>query len=290
MKRIEGCAFDGCSGLTNVTIPNSVTSIDGFSDCTGLTSITIPNSVTSIEGSAFSGCSGLTSVTIPNSVKSIGNFAFQNCSGLTSVTISNSIKNIGIEVFSGCSGLTEITIPNSVTSIGKDAFSGCSGLTEIYSLNPTPPSANTDKEPFNNNVYRDATLYVPEEALTAYKKADCWKNFQNIQSIESKVLSLDYDDKKMTATVTGVKKDILSSSIVIPETTTHLGKTYTVTAIGYEALKGCTDLTEVTIPNSVRDIMDAAFSDCSSLTSITLPSSVGYIGEYAFYGSTHFTL
>ncbi|MCQ2096306.1 MAG: leucine-rich repeat domain-containing protein, partial [Bacteroidaceae bacterium] len=67
-------AFYKCSGLTSVTIPNSVTSIAycAFYDCSGLTSVTIPNSVTSIGGSAFEDCSGLTSVTIPNSVTSIG--------------------------------------------------------------------------------------------------------------------------------------------------------------------------------------------------------------------------
>jgi hypothetical protein len=59
-------AFSGCTGLTSVTIPNSVTEINqAFSRCTGLTSITIPNNVTAIGSSTFSGCTGLTSITIP---------------------------------------------------------------------------------------------------------------------------------------------------------------------------------------------------------------------------------
>ena len=89
---IGGYAFYDCSGLTSVTIPNSVTRIGGYAfyNCSSLTSITIPNSVTSIGWGAFSDCSSLTSVTIPNSVTSIGEFAFYNCSSLTSVTISNS--------------------------------------------------------------------------------------------------------------------------------------------------------------------------------------------------------
>ncbi|MBP5365580.1 MAG: leucine-rich repeat domain-containing protein [Bacteroidales bacterium] len=79
------CAFSGCSGLTSVTIPNTVTSIDeyAFCECTGLTSVTIPNSVTSIGEGAFRGCSGLASVTIPNSVKSIDEDAFYDCSNAT---------------------------------------------------------------------------------------------------------------------------------------------------------------------------------------------------------------
>ncbi|WP_279162853.1 leucine-rich repeat domain-containing protein [Muribaculum intestinale] len=160
-------AFYKCSGLTSVTIPNSVTSIgiSAFYNCSGLTSVTIGNSVTSIGNSAFSNCSGLISiivdesnpsfssiegilynndattliycpitkktVTIPNSVTSIGYSAFSGCSGLTSVTIPNSVTSIGERAFSGCSGLTSVTIGNSVTSIGYYAFDGCYGLTSV---------------------------------------------------------------------------------------------------------------------------------------------------------------
>ena len=93
-------------------------------NCTGLTSVTIPNSVTKIGGSAFYKCSGLTSVTIGTGVTSIGGYAFSGCSGLTSVTIGNNVWSIGEEAFRGCTGLTSIEIPNSVTSIGQYAFDG----------------------------------------------------------------------------------------------------------------------------------------------------------------------
>ncbi len=156
-KGIAAGCFFGCSGLTSVTIPNSVTSIgdEAFYGCTSLTSVTIGNSVTSIGGCAFYNCSRLTSVTIPNSVNTIGERAFYGTAwynnqpdglvyaGLvaylykgtmpdgTSIVINNGTKGITDYCFSGCSGLTSVTIPNSVTSIGYQAFSGCSGLTSV---------------------------------------------------------------------------------------------------------------------------------------------------------------
>lgn len=101
-----------------------VTSIvdHSFYNCSGLTSVSIPNSVTSIGSHAFDGCSGLTSVTVPNSVTTIGDEVFRGCSDLTSVKLSNNLTSISSSAFYGCSGLTSVTIPNSITSIGNYAF------------------------------------------------------------------------------------------------------------------------------------------------------------------------
>ena len=130
---IGNFAFSGCSSLTSLNIPNSVTSIANlaFSYCSSLTSVTIPNSVTYIGNQAFRGCSSLTSLTIPNSVTHIGYSAFYGCSSLTSLTIPNSVTSIEHYTFYGCSCLTSVTIPNSVTSIGQNAFYGCSSLTSV---------------------------------------------------------------------------------------------------------------------------------------------------------------
>lgn len=96
-----------------------------FQDCTGLTSITIPNSVTSIGGYAFFGCTGLTSIIIPNSVTSIGKYAFANCSGLTSVTIPNSVKSIEVSAFRGWDIPVVISlIENPFKIYGKESSGG----------------------------------------------------------------------------------------------------------------------------------------------------------------------
>ena len=161
-------AFNGCKGLTSVSIGNSVTSIGegAFYNCTGLTSVSIPNSVTSIGTGAFSDNNGLTDLqvdganpsfssvngvlfnktqtelvqypakragayTLPNSVTSIGDFAFSGCTGLTSVSIPNSVTSIGVGAFLNCTGLTSVSIGKSVTSIGNYAFYGCTGLASL---------------------------------------------------------------------------------------------------------------------------------------------------------------
>ena len=93
VTRIGDYAFNRCSGLTTITIPDGVTSIGSyaFSGCSGLSSVTIPDGVTSIEASVFSGCSGLTSITIPDSVTNIGGSAFSGCSGLTSIIVVTTV-------------------------------------------------------------------------------------------------------------------------------------------------------------------------------------------------------
>ena len=103
-----------------------------FYGCSGLTSITIPSSVTSLGWYCFYGCSGLTSITIPSSVTSLSNQCFYGCSGLTSITIPSSVTSLGNYCFSGCSGLTSITVPSSVTSLDGFCFDGCKNLETVY--------------------------------------------------------------------------------------------------------------------------------------------------------------
>ncbi|SNA65828.1 leucine-rich repeat domain-containing protein [Flavobacterium psychrophilum] len=200
---ITASAFKSCSGLTSVTIPNSVTTIgrSAFYNCTRLISISIPNSVTHIEDSTFSYCSGLISITIPNSVDGIGNAAFSYCTGLRSITIPNSMTSIGNGTFSHCSSLTSVIIPNSVTSIGYAAFSYCSRLasviipnsvtsireyafsdcTSLASINchiisPLVINANT----FSNVTQSNCALNVPAGTQAAYQAAAVWKDFSPI--------------------------------------------------------------------------------------------------------------
>ena len=141
-----------------------------FYGCSGLTSLTLPSSVTSIGRGAFYGCWKLTSLTIPSGVTSIGYSAFRGCSGLTNLTIPSSVTEIGDKAFYGCSELTSFTIPSSVTEIGWGAFRGCSGLTSIYVYPENLPELGI--EIFTGCDAKNCTVYVPKGTYDAYKSSE----------------------------------------------------------------------------------------------------------------------
>ena len=105
---------------------NDVIGGSAFKGCSGLTSINLPASITEIGGSAFQGCSGLTNITLPSSITKIGYHAFYDCSGLTSLNLPAGITSIGDGAFWGCSGLTSIYVyAEKVPGIGSNAFKEC---------------------------------------------------------------------------------------------------------------------------------------------------------------------
>ena len=185
-------AFFDCSSLENINVDSgnsNYSSIDGIlynKDATSLikcpetkSNVTIPNSVTSIGENAFYDCRDLTSVTIPNSVTYIGYYTFGCCTNLTSVTIGNSVTSIGRSAFYACN-LTSVTIPNSVTSIGENAFR-CDNLKTIYMQCEVPIECDPA---FSYNSLKEAILYVPVGTKAEYEKVDPWRNFWNIEEMD----------------------------------------------------------------------------------------------------------
>ena len=260
----------------NLTIPDSVTYGDttysvisigpyAFCNCTGLTSVTIGNSVNSICAHAFEGCSSLTSVTIPNSVTGIGGYAFCNCTGLTSLTIPNSVTNICEYAFAGCSGLTSVTIPNSVTTLYAPVFYICSGLTTV---NFNADSCTTENYVGNCAVFYDCanltTLNIGSNVkkIPEYFIRSC-PGLTSVTIPNSVTCIGDYAFESFG--------DLTSVTI---------GNS--VTSIGHHAFHECSNLTSITIPNSVTTIGRNAFSHCTGLTSVTIPDSVTSIGTDAF--------
>ncbi len=125
--------FCGCTNLTSVVIPDSVTMIGygAFRDCASLIGVIIPHSVTEIRGGAFSGCASLANFTVPDSVTEISRLLFYKCSSLTNITIPDTVTEICESAFEGCTSLTNIDIPDSVTKIGFRAFYECTSLESV---------------------------------------------------------------------------------------------------------------------------------------------------------------
>ena len=169
-------AFGACSALTSVEMP-AVTAIGdyAFYECSSLTSISMP-SVTTIGNSAFERCSALTSVEMP-SVTTIGDYAFNSCSALTSVSMP-SVTTIGDGAFYYCSALTSIDIPASVSMIDDYAFTACSSLTSVYCHWEDPLECDPW---FEETVLANATLYVPDGCVDAYRAVKPWSDFANIE-------------------------------------------------------------------------------------------------------------
>lgn len=188
---IEGYAFRDCDSLVSITIPNSVKKLGYrcFSECDNLTDIILSNTLSTIEYYTFNDCSSLKSIIIPNSVTTIDVNAFRNCRNLEAVTIGDSVKSVGGGTFFNCSRLKSITLPKSVTSIGGEVISGCTSMTSIISLNSTPPTLAENT--FTALQYMDITLYVPEEAISAYKEATGWKNFWNIEAVSEETTGIE---------------------------------------------------------------------------------------------------
>ncbi len=238
---IGGHAFEKCSGLTSLTLPSSVTSIGEFAFryCSGLTSLTLPSGVTTIDYYAFADCRGLTSLTLPSSVTSIGGHAFAWCSGLTSLTLPSSVTSIGDYAFAWCSGLTSLTLPSSVTSIGGHAFESCSGLTSL-----TLPSSVTEIdwsafERCNNLKECNCLLDSDLETCLAYSHDDWTK-------IPVDEIKYYHNGQELT-------------KLEIPSGVDKIGS--------YSFYKGV-NLTSLTLPSSVTSIGSSAFEGCSGLTSV----------------------
>ena len=290
---ISASAFTSCSGLTSVSIPNSVEAIgnNAFYNCTNLTTINIPNSITLIGKTAFYGCSSLTSIIIPSSVTTIRDDAFKGCYFEKQNFINNSSldaeannywgakivdsKENGFLIKDGilleyAGNEASVTIPNSVTEIGECAFDGCKDLTSVII-----PSSVTKIGYWSFRNCSSLTEITIPNSVTSIG-FDAFLNCSNLTEITisnsmTEIGSGAFDGtawyKNQPDGVVYVGKIVYKYKGTMPENTTISIKEGTI-AINSYAFSSCSNLIGVTIPKSMTQIRYGAFYSCSGLTSL----------------------
>ncbi|MCL2252622.1 MAG: leucine-rich repeat domain-containing protein [Treponema sp.] len=267
VTKIESYAFSNRTGLTSVTIPESVNIMgeDVFFGCSNLVSITVaPNNqnFSSADGVLFNkaktelirfprGKTG--SYVIPNTVTTIAKNAFAKASGLTSVTIPSSVTSIGETAFAA-TGLKSLALPNSIVNIGGGAFTDNHAL-EVVGL---PDNYYSGEDEGKGGAY---FFY----GCLNLKRFIVSRNNRYYSTADGVLFSKD--GRELIRFPQG-----RHGSYAIPNT---------VTSIRYKAFYKTEGLTSVTIPRSVTTIGDFAF-DGSGITSLDIPNSVSNIGKYAF--------
>ena len=254
---------------TNIVIQDGTTCVAerAFQNCTNLNSIQIPNTVKTIGNNAFQGCTALANVSIPSSVKTLGSMVFSGCTSLVNVTLPNSIPYLNAGVFQNCTSLTSITIPNSVKYIDGSAFAGCTGLTSIS----IPNSVTGIGYRAFNSCTNLAEISIPSSVSfmsSAVFSNTAWFNNQPDGVVYAGTIALTY------------KGDKPSGLLTIKDGTT---------AIADEAFNGCTGITLLRLPSSLKYINNGAFQGCSNMSVLTIPNNVKAIGNSTFHNCTNLT-
>ena len=316
LTKIGDAAFYGCTAITELVIPDSVSEVgdSAFYDCKNLGTLTVGVGVKQFGDLAFYGCEKLQTVNISDLAAwceiSFANFASNplyyshslcfNGNPLNELMIPCGVTTVSARAFADCKPLTSITVPDTVQSIGKDAFRGCDSLVSVtlpfVGSHEAAESTTHLGYLFGADSYKSNGSAVPA-TLTSVTVTSCsrigknaFDGCKNITSltISDNVTDVDasafngcdgleftkYDNAyylqnqsgEYTFLIKAIDKDITSCQI-------H----ETAKIIGADAFSGCTELTEITIPNGVTRVGKDAFIKCKNLQSITLP----FIGESA---------
>ncbi|MCR4658955.1 MAG: leucine-rich repeat domain-containing protein [Bacteroidales bacterium] len=287
VKIIDNNALYGRTGLTSITVPNSVDSIgvdafynvryvvyhgsatgspwgalsvNGFIDGDYIFSDSTKHYLQAYRGTEVS-------VTIPSTVDTIGPRIFYYNTSLTSVTMGDSVRSIGDEAFNRCFGLASVSFGSGLTTIGREAFAYCRGLTAIDIPNSVT-SIGSEAFAYCSGL---TAIAIPNSVISIDSAAFAYCNGLTAITIPNSVTSIGSEAFRYCNGLTAIS---------IPNS---------VTTIGREAFAYCRGLTAISIPNSVTTIGRGAFAYCGGLTALSIPNSVTSIGKYAFIDCTGLT-
>lgn len=238
LQKIAARAFENCSKLHSVSLPDSVQTIEenGFAHCKNLGPVDLGNGLKNIENNAFY-YSGVTKVRIPGSTTEIGASTFYECRSLNDITLGSGLKGIESGVFYHCSNLKQIELPDNITYISDNAFGG-SGLTSVEIPDSVTSIGNLafygcqslKKAVIGNNLAYIANNAFGSCALTEIMWGD------KVEKIGTESFS---NNKNLT-------------TVSLPNS---------ITEIEYGAFNGCENLSDIEIPDSVEAIGGFAFDN-----------------------------
>lgn len=289
-------AFRGAKALREAVIPGAVLSVgkNVFYNCTSLERVVLPETVTSIGVSAFGNCTSLSEVIIPGAVTSIGNLAFSGCTALNEVVLPPSLAFLGGQAFAN-TALTSVVIPRSLTKVGSNG----GGPFKDSALNTVEFESGTQKIPahicdgaaeltkviFSNeevSIGSDAFkgcgklagVVIPPTVRVIYSKAFANTGITGI-TIPKSVTRAGITEQSVLAT-NGIFSGSALKTIVFESG---------MTKIPSSICRGAASLTDVTIPDTVTEIGEYAFSGCKGFTKFTIPANVAVIHGNAFANS-----
>lgn len=278
IKIIPFLAFNNCTGLTEIILPDELKEISesAFNNCDSLVKVEIPDTVTVIRNNAFSECENLETVVLPENLKEIGSSAFDSAMKLKYFTLPNGLEKIGNSAFNNVYQPEYIYIPESVKVIGGWGFNHA----RVYCYADAKPAGwaidwNQDndvtwgvKHIFEDENFRYA-IFDDEAMIINY-----------LATSENVVVPENITVENKTYQVTKIANIVFANdnkmkTISLPDSLTYIGKS---------AFFNCTKLTSISLPDGITKLEDGIFEGCTGLTTIKLPTNLVEIGRFALSG------
>ena len=291
----DTCLTKCATGYTSGALKSNLRFIGSraFSDCTKMTSIAIPSGVCQIGHSAFTGCNGLKKLQMPKGLKRIEHSAFSGCAELNEIVLNEGLEYIGGNVFGEVVNVFRLELPTSLTTLNGYTFQTMrnlqelhihSGVTEIINGNPVCFTTGLQKLTISpdNPVYTDGgNGFIIEKATNKLIGATTSGLIpNNITIIDKRAFGKNLNIKNII--VPDSVTDILEGAFEACETNTiTLGSG--VKTIGDGAFSGCTEIQEISLPDSLTTLGESGFTDCISLKSVHIGSGLQEIPRNSFY-------